>query len=321
MAKRACSITYIDLTEDEDVANLENIPPETNVTTQVEASAGQSAESDCVATVSGKSEVLIQAKRRGRPPKADSKRRKITDPVDATAFASAATEIPHPQLIASSTEAGKLPCPEVTPRASVAFPLPAEVYNFSTSQDSFQCLAELPEIVHDCNESHMRVLLPDLPNATRFVEGSPLPHDVHAYIDFNIPEKLSQWNIISVKNSAEDDAANSPLCSLIPDTCVHKSVQLTQRLFYPVTLPALKGAGWSHVGSLRELKRVVQYAHSIQRMVMVVCSQQNPMWEKTAFNLWAPKYPRLMFASIERNIVNADHDVGKSATTNRSRSF
>ena len=88
---------------------------------------------------------------------------------------------------------------------------------------------------------------------------------------------------------------------------IGNTMRIKQRLLKNVELPLSAYPGWSEVFSLDELANRINYAKNMGRMIIVVCSKQNQsFWLPQAFYKWAPLYPRLMFASIDRDIANTN---------------
>ena len=157
----------------------------------------------------------------------------------------------------------------------------------------------------------MRALLDQMPRPTVWEEGSSLSLPNALALSSAplrssvVPVSMFEWKLIrGFRNSnieltivsLSEDLNSSPM-----------TIQVTQTFNKQVKLPISAYPNWGIVNSLYELRAEVRRAHELSRMLIVVCSKQNSsFWLPKGFHQWAAKYPRLMFAAIDRDVANND---------------
>lgn len=199
-------------------------------------------------------------------------------------------------------------------------------YQFSEPLDSFQYFKEYMPIIHDCNEESMKTIVPHHPGAKIWQESENCNQQPYL-LQPQIPSKLADWNYISVNNNNNSSlvavSSSSQIINKKPifqnniiQDSKYNSIQLRQRLCNELKLPIKHYPNWNEVKNLYELLEYVNKAKVLKRMIIIVCSKQNASyWMPKAFHLWAPLYPRLMFAAIDRDIANE----GSSEEINKMR--
>ena len=168
----------------------------------------------------------------------------------------------------------------------------------------------------------MRRLVPFLPSAAAvYHDGACFENDHLLDSEVLIPEALTttkDFVIFSARAQtyvdAEDGDAWGNECEIVvpEQLCTlsqFKTLRLTQRFAVEVKLPPQAyGSNWSRVNSLGALDDVRRRAAEMQRMLIVVCSKQNELfWEPKILHSLALEAPRLMFASIDRDVANSGY--------------
>ena len=193
-----------------------------------------------------------------------------------------------------------------------------------------QIFPELPAFIHDCSEEAMRACVPSLPYHSEWNENDSIPSYIPSYIGtaVKIPAELLQWNTLYVSkeymqgNRSIDESSNTNLIAntvkvLLPKECINvaglaismkdaqNTVRIVQTLNKEVELPIKRYPNWSVATDLQHLRSMINKAKMLERMLIVVCSKQNAsLWLPQGFHRWAPIHPRLMFASIDRDVAN-----------------
>lgn len=224
-------------------------------------------------------------------------------------FSKSSAEPSEPEPMPSTPMPAPMPMPAPA-YLPIAAPEELEAYHLIEFSDMFQPLHELPHIVHDATEDALRLVVTALPAGRVWEENTSAA--IPSYdIDLQIPQVLMTWRRVTIPapRHPTSHAVRLPCSDAIQTTRLLQA--LSDEIKPTIELPVSKYPNWSNVRNLHELERKVAQAQQLNRMLMVVCSKQNEsFWLPNAFHQWAPKYPRLMFASIDRDAANrsgSDH--------------